>query len=50
MTSARVYSEAMTRDEALDEVRHAAGRQFDPGVAAVLVELIGDRAGVPALE
>jgi HD-GYP domain-containing protein (c-di-GMP phosphodiesterase class II) len=50
MTSARVYSGALTSDDALDEVRRAAGRQFDPCVAAVLVELIGDGASVTALE
>jgi HD-GYP domain-containing protein (c-di-GMP phosphodiesterase class II) len=50
MTSARVYSGALTSDDALGEVRRAAGRQFDPCVAAVLVELIGDGASVAALE
>jgi len=38
MTSARVYSGALIRDEAIDEVRRTAARQFDPQVAAALVE------------
>jgi diguanylate cyclase (GGDEF)-like protein/PAS domain S-box-containing protein len=50
MTSTRVYSGALTRDEALEEVRRAAGRQFDPRVAAALVELIGEDVRVPVLE
>jgi diguanylate cyclase (GGDEF)-like protein/PAS domain S-box-containing protein len=50
MTSARVYSGALAPDAAIDEVRRAAGRQFDPCVAAVLVALIGDGARVPVLE
>ena len=45
MTSARVYSGALTFDEAIDEVHRGAGTQFDPAVAALLVELLdADRA------
>jgi len=49
MTSARVYSGALIRDEAIDEVRRTAARQFDPQVAAALVELIGDDVPVAPL-
>jgi diguanylate cyclase (GGDEF)-like protein/PAS domain S-box-containing protein len=41
MTSARVYSRALSIDAALDEVRHASGGQFDAAVAAALIELVG---------
>ena len=40
MTSARVYSGALTFGEAVDELRRGAGAQFDPEVAAALIELI----------
>jgi len=40
MTSARVYSGALTLDEAIGEVRRVAARQFDPHVAAALVALV----------
>ena len=49
MTSARVYSVALIRDEAIEEVRRTAARQFDPQVAAALVELIGDDVPVAPL-
>jgi HD-GYP domain-containing protein (c-di-GMP phosphodiesterase class II) len=41
MTSARVYSGALSHDDALAEVRRYAGLQFDPAVVAVLVEAMG---------
>jgi len=40
MTSDRVYSDALTRDEAIAEVRGSAGRQFDPRAAAALIEIV----------
>ncbi|MDP1847968.1 MAG: PAS domain S-box protein [Solirubrobacteraceae bacterium] len=42
MTSARVYSAALTLDEAIAEVGREAGRQFDPRVADVLLALVAD--------
>ncbi len=46
MTGARVYSGALTLDDALAEVRRCAGRQFDPAVVDVLVDLVS--SGTPA--
>jgi HD-GYP domain-containing protein (c-di-GMP phosphodiesterase class II) len=40
MTTNRSYRTALSTDVALEEVRRNAGTQFDPHVAAVLVELI----------
>ena len=48
MTSARVYSGALATGDAIKEVRRAAGGQFDPVVAAALVDLMGARAGAGA--
>ncbi len=49
MTSARVYSGALTIDDAIAEVRQSAGGQFDPRLADVLVELLtAVRPQVPA--
>ena len=47
MTSARVYSGALTPAQALAEVRRGAGAQFDPSVAAALVDLMAVPAGGP---
>ena len=43
MTSARVYSAALTRDEALAEMRRGAGAQFDPAVVDALVAIMAER-------
>jgi HD-GYP domain-containing protein (c-di-GMP phosphodiesterase class II) len=40
MTTDRAYRPAMSVDAALDEVRHCAGTQFDPGVALTLIEVV----------
>ncbi len=40
MTTTRAYRAAMSRDEALAEVRLCSGTQFDPEVAAALVEVV----------
>jgi HD-GYP domain-containing protein (c-di-GMP phosphodiesterase class II) len=40
MTTHRSYRQAMAPDEALDELRANAGRQFDPGVAMTLYVLV----------
>jgi HD-GYP domain-containing protein (c-di-GMP phosphodiesterase class II) len=42
MTTARAYSEALSVDRAIHELRENAGSQFDPEVAACLVELLGN--------
>jgi len=41
MTTDRPYRQAMSWDEALDELRSNAGTQFDPRVVAALTEVIG---------
>jgi HD-GYP domain-containing protein (c-di-GMP phosphodiesterase class II) len=40
MTSRRAYREALSHDEACRRIEEDAGRQFDPLVAAALLELI----------
>ena len=40
MTTDRTYRAAMPIDEALAEVTHCAGTQFDPRVAAALVKVV----------
>jgi len=42
--SERVYAPARTRQEALAELRRAAGTQLDPGVVAALEAVIADPA------
>ena len=49
MTSARVYSGARALDDALDEVRRCAGRQFDPAVATALVDHLAAKPEPPPL-
>jgi diguanylate cyclase (GGDEF)-like protein len=44
MTSDRPYRPAMTRSEALGELRAGAGTQFDPRIAQALLELLGEQA------
>lgn len=45
MTSDRCYRSARPVDEALAEIVRCAGTQFDPRVAAVLGEVVRERAG-----
>jgi diguanylate cyclase (GGDEF)-like protein/putative nucleotidyltransferase with HDIG domain len=40
MTSDRPYREALPQEEALDELRHNAGRQFDPRCVAAFEEFL----------
>jgi diguanylate cyclase (GGDEF)-like protein len=40
MTSDRPYRQALSASAAIDEVRRCAGRQFDPAVAAALVQVL----------
>ncbi|MCX7851587.1 MAG: HD domain-containing protein, partial [Caldilineales bacterium] len=40
LTSDRPYRPAWSRQEALDYIRHQAGRQFDPKVVAVFLEMM----------
>ncbi|HET7507369.1 MAG TPA: hypothetical protein VFJ53_03330, partial [Solirubrobacterales bacterium] len=45
MTEGRSYRSAMSREEALEELRRAAGTQFDPDLVRTFVEKV-----VPALD
>ncbi len=45
MTSDRPYRRAMSVGEALGEIEHQKGRQFDPVVAEALIDLIRQEAG-----
>jgi len=45
MTSDRPYRRAMSVEEALGEIEHQKGRQFDPVVAETLIDLIRQDAG-----
>ncbi|SDM01651.1 PAS domain S-box protein [Halarsenatibacter silvermanii] len=40
MTAGRPYKEAMSNDEALEEINKCAGTQFDPELAEMFVEII----------
>jgi two-component system, cell cycle response regulator len=42
MTSRRVYARLMSEDEAVDELRREAGRQFDPRVVAAFLKVLGE--------
>jgi len=43
MTSERPYRQAMSRQEALDEVRRCSGTQFDPAVAAAFLSQVNNK-------
>ena len=50
MTSDRPYRRALSREEAVAELRRSAGRQFDPGCVAVLEAYLREEAkGEPAV-
>lgn len=40
MTSTRPYSEAKTKEAAIDELQRTSGTQFDPGVVEVFVKIV----------
>lgn len=40
MTTDRPYRKALSTEEALKEIHHCSGTQFDPGVAAVFIRMI----------
>jgi HD-GYP domain-containing protein (c-di-GMP phosphodiesterase class II) len=50
MTTDRPYRRAMSRDEAIAELRSQAGRQFDPHVVEILCETIATGEPRPANE
>ena len=42
MTTEQVYQQALSKKEALQEIKENAGTQFDPGLAEIFVELMSD--------
>ncbi len=47
MTENRIYRKAMTKGKAIIEIRDQAGRQFDPAVVKIFMEIVQDeKAGV----
>ena len=49
MTSDRVYRQRLSPDDALAELEHCAGTQFDPEIVSAFAEEVGGvRAGVLA--
>ena len=42
MTSNRPYRKAISKERAVDEIRKYAGLQFDPLIADIFVESLGD--------
>jgi diguanylate cyclase (GGDEF)-like protein/PAS domain S-box-containing protein len=42
MTQDRPYRKAISRSEALDEIRRCAGSQFDPRITGIFIELVSD--------
>jgi diguanylate cyclase (GGDEF)-like protein/PAS domain S-box-containing protein len=42
MTENRSYRQALSRDEAIEEIRHNAGTQFDPQIAELFLRLIAE--------
>ena len=45
MTSERPHRPAFTHEEAIEQIRHEAGRQFDPGVVQAMLEVFGPDGG-----
>jgi HD-GYP domain-containing protein (c-di-GMP phosphodiesterase class II) len=40
MTEDRVYRKAMSKEQALEEIRQNAGTQFDPLISNIFIETI----------
>jgi HD-GYP domain-containing protein (c-di-GMP phosphodiesterase class II) len=45
MTSQRPYRDAMSKEEAIDELKRNSGSQFDPRVVEVFIKLINEKPG-----
>lgn len=43
MTSKRIYREALTETEALEEIKKCSGKQFDPEIAGVFIKLYNEK-------
>jgi len=42
MTSKRLYRNEFTKEEALNEIKKHKGTQFDPEIAEVFINIIGE--------
>ena len=43
MTSERVYRKAMPEERALEEIKKCRGKQFDPGIADIFVDVYREK-------
>jgi two-component system, cell cycle response regulator len=50
MISTRPYSPSKETDNALGELKHCAGTQFDPDIVAIFEQVLADRAKPPLAE
>jgi HD-GYP domain-containing protein (c-di-GMP phosphodiesterase class II) len=46
MTNDRVYRKALTKEEAIQEIKNNTGTQFDPDIAQLFLSFIEDASSV----
>ena len=49
MTSERPFSNALSYEEALEEIKRGAGKQFDPKLAGVFLSIIKNTPSIPRM-